>query len=123
MKKRHLYALAGGQMSIIVKLSLEERTINNLMQLEELGLRWDLAAAKILTNALDEVRAGHAESLKRYLAHDGPRSRMPCPSGGRPCNCGLLDLLGKVDANEEKKRRRFPEHGPFGTPKSEVKDG
>jgi hypothetical protein len=52
------------------------------------------------------------EKFKPYARHLGFCCR-GLPSGLRPCNCGVFELLDAVGEEELEKRRRFPELGPF----------
>jgi len=56
------------------------------------------------------------EQLKRQFKPYAQHLWFCCrglPSALRPCNCGVLELLGLVTAEELEKRRDHPKLGPF----------
>lgn len=58
------------------------------------------------------VMAEFQKRFRPYARHLGFCCR-GLPSAHRPCNCGVLELLGLVTEEELEKRRDHPKLGPF----------
>lgn len=61
--------------------------------------------------ALARLKSLRAD-LKPYLQHLGFCCR-GLPSAGRPCNCGVFELMGPISEDEFEKRREYADMGPF----------
>lgn len=71
--------------------------------LRELRTDRDEALAKLKSLRTD---------FKPYLQHLGFCCR-GLPSAGRPCNCGVFELMGPISEDEFEKRREYADMGPF----------
>ena len=73
---------------------------------------FDLRDAEKEVTALKAELERLRQSFRPYLSHLGFCCR-GLPSAGRPCNCGMFELLPPISEDQLERRREHADLGPF----------